>query len=300
MNKKQKSHISISSHDEDNKSFNHLYQKNNKNKIRISLNNDNLEKYLNKLILISLRHKKFLERNDYFYSQLNKKNKIKKVKLKLTPFQKYEKYKNISKKIQQSNSILNSFYPLSNHNKYHNLFTMQNYRYLKKNKTQDNNRFCLTNYHPKNHKNIKIENKEKIFINSVDNNNNLYDIKLRIKKNKYSSFSCDNNNIIKKNNILNINKSNKKLSISNRYKTAYRIFSNRTENNLSIASKKKRSVGVLTSAISTINPLKIINLKSRYNRMFGLPKITNQNKNYQVPLIHMDDSKFLNEITYYK
>ena len=302
MYKKQKSHISISSFEENDNSFNCLNQNsnnNNNNKLATSqMKNKNVSKYLNKLILISLKHKKFLERNDYFYSQLRTKNKMKKVKLKLTPFQQYEKYKNFSKKLQSNNIKINTLRPGDNEYKYklknkqlNNIFTSKNEnenenRFLRKNKTQNNNKFCLTSSHQMYQSNSKIKKKEKIFINSLDIN---LLSEPKIKKNKYSSVSYDT--------YLNINKNNK-MKIINKYKMGLRNLSNKDENSLYEASKTKRSIGILTSA--AFRPLKIINIKSRNNRIFGLPKISVDNKKYQVPLIHMDNSKFLNEITNYK
>lgn len=298
MFKKQKNHISISSFEENDNSFNCLNQnsntKNNNKLVTSHTNNKNISQYLNKLILISLKHKKFLERNDYFYSQLCTKNKMKKVKLKLTPFQQYEQYKNFSKKLQLNNKIINSFRPNDNDYKYrlknkqlNNIFTSKNEnRYLRKNKTQNNNKFCLTSSHQMYQSNSKIKKKEKIYINSLDIN---LLSEPKIKKNKYSSVSYDT--------YLNINKNNK-MKIINKYKMGLRNLSNKDDNSLYEASKTKRSIGILTSA--AFRPLKIINIKSRNNRILGLPKISVDNKKYQVPLIHMDNSKFLNEITNYK
>ena len=278
MIKEQKSHISTSSND--------YNINNNENGIRKSINNNNnLENYLNKLILISLKHKKFLERNDYFYSKLKKQNNNKKLKLKLTPFQKYEKYKINLKKIKLNKNI----YPLNinlvqNNNKIvNNLLTTKNNNKLRKNKTQENNKFCITNYHPNNLNNkIRTRNKTKIYINSIDTLGN----NMKIKKNKYSNISYDNNN------PLNINKNNK-MCQTFRNKTAYKSVTKRIENSLSTASHKKRSIGILTSAI---RPLKIANLKSRNIKLGGLPTIKNEIYNYQIPLIHMDNSNFINEI----
>ncbi len=291
MLKKQKSHISVSSLDGNDNSVNCLYQNSNNsnsnknNKVKIThANNKNVEQYLNKLILISLKHKKFLERNDYFYSQLHKKNKLKKVKLKLTPFQQYEQYKHFSKKLQLNN-ILNSF-PKNNieykkeNRQINNLFTAKNEnRYLKKNRTQTNERFCVTSSHHMYKSRSKVKQNKKIFINSLDIN---FLPEPKIKKNKYSSVSYDTN--------LNTNKSDK-MKIINKYKLGLRQLSNKGDNNLYNASKGKRSIGVLTSA--AFHPLKIINIKSRNNRILGLPKISVDNRKYPVPLINMDSINFL-------
>ena len=75
MDKTLKSHITISSTDSNNSTFNN-FMKNNNDKKK-PLINDNLEKDLKKLILISLKNKKYLEKNDYFFSISNKNNKNK-------------------------------------------------------------------------------------------------------------------------------------------------------------------------------------------------------------------------------
>lgn len=283
--KKQKSHISISSNENNNNSFNRN-KKNSKDKIKQPFNNENIEKYLNKLILISLKHKKFLERHDYFYSQLKRKNNLKKVKLKLTPFQKYEKLKNLSKKIKLNKNFLT----LNTNFKNTNNIILKNYQNLKKNKTE-NNQFCLTNYRPNSlNNNYRVRNRTKIYINSIKTNynNDLYEPKMI--KNKFSFMSYDNNKI----NTMNISKKNKTCQTF-RNKTAYKTISKRLENSLSNIIKSKKKISILTSALN--RPLKIINLKSRNKKRFDLPYIKNDNNTkYNVPLIHMDDSKFLNEI----
>ena len=291
MLKFQKSHISISSNE---------YNEDN-NKRKKSINNINIEKYLNKLILISLKHKKFLERNDYFYSQLKRKNNIKKIKLKLTPFQKYEKYKMLSKKIKTNKNIL-SLNNIKIDKKYmNNLLTTKNSYSPMKNKTLEKNKFCLTNYYP-NHLNNKppIKSKTKIYINSINtntnptkqiniNNNIFFKPNLRIKKNKYSHLSYDNNI----NHTMNIKKDNKINQIF-RYKTAFKSLKKRiASSNLTYAPKNKRSIGIITSAI---RPLRISNLKSRNNNNInGFSNLKNRN-DYLIPLIRIDDSKFINDI----
>ena len=286
MIKNQKSHISISSNECSDNSLDK-----NKNK-KQSLNNKNLEQYLNKLILISLKHKKFLERNDYFYSQLKRQTNIKKVKLKLTPFQKYEKFKMITKKIKLNKS--KNKYPLNTKkypNKINTLLTTKNYNLLK-NKTYDNNCNNLLNPYSNYIINNKpVFNKTKLYINSIDTNNNFYP-NLKIKKNKYSHLSYDNTI-----NTMNVNKD--KMCQTFRYKTAFRPLNKRIESsNIYNISKGKRSVGILTSAV---RPLKIANLKSRNRRMVGLPTIKNYSNKSPIPLICMDDSKFINKImTNYK
>ena len=212
MIKNQKSHISISSNEYSDNSLDK-----NKNK-KQSLNNINLEQYLNKLILISLKHKKFLERNDYFYSQLKRQTNIKKVKLKLTPFQKYEKFKMISKKIKLNKT--KNKYPLNTKkypNKINTLLTTKNYKI--KNKIYENNSNNPVNHYSNSNyiiNNKPIFNKTKLYINSIDTNNNFYP-NLKIKKNKYSHLSYDSTiNAMNKNKnkiILILTSQNEKLSI---------------------------------------------------------------------------------------
>ena len=284
--KKQKSHITISSNENNNNS-NNLNKKSNLDKANQPFKNEILEKYLNKLILISLKHKKFLERHDYFYSQLKKKNNLKKIKLKLTPFQKYEKFKNFTKKIKLKKNLITE----NNHYKNKNNLILKNYKNnnLNKNKTE-NNQFCLTNYQAKSlNNNNRIRNKTRIYINSITNynyNNN----EPKILKNKFSFMSYDNNQM----NSMNINKTNKTCQTF-RNKTAYKKINKRIDSSLSGIIKSKRNLGTLSSAF--IRPLKIINLKSRNIKKFDLPYIKNDiNTKYKIPLIHMDQSKFLNEI----
>ena len=295
MLKFQKSHISISSNE----------CNENDNKRKQLINNGNLEKYLNKLILISLKHKKFLERNDYFYSQLKRKNNIKRIKLKLTPFQKYEKYKMISKKIKTNKNII----PLNNikvEKKYvNNLLTTKNSYTTMKNKTLEKNKFCLTNNFPNTLNNKpRIRCTTKIYSNSINSNSNPTNSKqinitnkylckpnLIIKKNKYSHLSYDIND--NNNYTMNINKDNK-TNQTFRYKTAFKSLTKRIiSSKLAYVTKNKRSIGVITSAM---RPLRIANLKSRNNNIVGFSNLESKNNNFLIPLIHIDDSKFVNDI----
>ena len=293
MIKKQKSHISISSNEYTDNSLDK-----NKNK-KQSLINNNIEQYLYKLILISLKHKKFLERNDYFYSKLKRQTNIKKVKLKLTPFQKYEKFKMISKKIKLNKSKNN--YAFNNkiyQSKINTLLKTNNYNFQKNkahdnnNNNNNNNKIYQVDYHSNYlNNNMQFVNKTKLHINSIDTNSNFYP-NLKIKKNKYSHLSYDNT-------IKTMNANKDKMCQTFRYKTAFRPLKKRIESSsIYNISKSKRSIGILTSAVK---PLRIANLKSRNKRLGGLPNIKNNINKCPIPLICMDDSNFLNKImTNYK
>lgn len=292
MDLKPKSHISISSTDSNKNTFNY-YKK--KGKIENRKNesiNSNIEKELiKKLILISLKNTKYLEKNDYFISKSTKQKPFKKIKLKLTPFQIYEKYKMYSnnKKKHINNSILNS-YPLTNLlSRNNNLITIKNYNIIKKNKS-DLNKLFNTNYaHSYLKRNIKPRNNNRIFISSIDSNkiNKVFKkSNIRIKKNLYLNDSYEYN--FKK----NLDKTNKICQTNNRNKTLY--------NNLYDLSnsKKGKNAGVLTNSVQSI---RIINLKSQKNKILGLNKKKIEKKKINKPLIHINESKFVNKImSFYK
>ena len=291
MDKNQKSHISISSVESNYKTYNDFYKNNNKYN---NVNNNDLD--IKKLILISLKNTKYLERNDYFVSKSNKQKTFKKIKLKLTPFQIYEKYKMYSNKKQKqkqkhiNNSILNS-YPLNNIlSRNNNLITIKNYNIIKKNKS-DLNKVFNTNYtHSYLKCNIKPRNNKRIFISSIDThkvNNVLKTPSIRIKKNLYLNDSYDNN--FKK----NINKSNKICQTNNRNRTFYNNLFNDISN-----SKNGNNVGVLANSVHSI---RIVNLKAQKKKILGVNKNIIENKKIKMPLIHMNESKFVNKImSFYK
>lgn len=287
MDKNQKSHISISSVESNYKTYNNFYKNNNKYN---NVNNNDLD--IKKLILISLKNTKYLERNDYFVSKSNKQKTFKKIKLKLTPFQIYEKYKMYSNKKQKhiNNSILNSS-PLNNIlSRNNNLITIKNYNIIKKNKS-DLNKMFNTNYtHSYLKCNIKPRNNKRIFISSIDThkvNNVLKTPSIRIKKNLYLNDSYDNN--FKK----NINKSNKICQTNNRNRTFYNNLFNDNSN-----SKNGNNVGVLANSVHSI---RIVNLKAQKKKILGFNKNKIENKKIKMPLIHMNESKFVNKImSFYK
>ena len=76
------SHLSVSSNDES------------KETKKIKNNMINVENYIKRMILISMRIKKYLEKHDYFYEEeKRRKFDLKNIKIKPTPFQKYQKFK---------------------------------------------------------------------------------------------------------------------------------------------------------------------------------------------------------------
>ena len=287
MDKTLKSHITISSTDSNNSTFNN-FMKNNNDKKK-PLINDNLEKDLKKLILISLKNKKYLEKNDYFFSISNKNNKnknkknIKQIKLKLTPFQEYEKYKNLSMKRLLSNSELNSSqfnapWPKININ---DLLTIKNCHHLKKSKSDLNQ--CLCNY---NDNNCKKKHRTKFFISSIDNDkiNNIFNSNetINIKRNIKIEDSYDNNYIKEIRDKFYQN--------NNLYKTVNNNIKNTKKRKLPKINKYKRYLGSKTPSFGS---LKLNNIKSKNRNILG---ITDENKKYQIPLVYLNKFQFINEI----
>ena len=280
MEKIQKSHITVSSADSNNSTFNN-FMKNNSTKKKTIIN-DNLEKALKKLILISLKNRKYLEKNDYFFSNSNNKKKnIKKIKLKLTPFQEYEKYKNLSMKRQLSNSTFNSslFNARWAKIKINDLLTVKNYHHLKKSKS-DLNQLSSYNYND----NKKVRNR--FFISSIDNGriNNIFNSKEsnNIKRNIKFYYSYDNNNYNKEFRV-------KLCQTINEFKTI--------DNNLKNAKKRKlpkinKYKGYLVSKTPSFGSIKLNNNKSKYRNILGFK---DENQKYQIPLIDMNKFQFANE-----
>ena len=281
MEKIQKSHITVSSTDSNNSTFNN-FMKNNSTKKKTIIN-DNLEKALKKLILISLKNRKYLEKNDYFFSNSNNKKKnIKKIKLKLTPFQEYEKYKNLSMKRQLSNSTFNSslFNARWAKIKINDLLTVKNYHHLKKSKS-DLNQLSSYNYND----NKKVRNR--FFISSIDNGriNNIFNSKEsnNIKRNIKFYYSYDNNNYNKEFRV-------KLCQTINEFKTI--------DNNLKNAKKRKlpkinKYKGYLVSKTPSFGSIKLNNNKSKYRNIL---RFKDENQKYQIPLIDMNKFQFTNEI----
>ena len=78
----------------------------------------NVEKYIKNMILISIRTKKFFEKHDYFYEEeKRRKFDLKNIKIRPTPFQKYQKLKTkkfliTEKQINNTQRIMTS-YPIN-------------------------------------------------------------------------------------------------------------------------------------------------------------------------------------------
>ena len=202
----------------------------------------------------------------------------------------YSNKKQKQKQKHINNSILNS-YPLNNIlSRNNNLITIKNYNIIKKNKS-DLNKVFNTNYtHSYLKCSIKPRNNKRIFISSIDThkvNNVLKTPSIRIKKNLYLNDSYDNN--FKK----NINKSNKICQTNNRNRTFYNNLFNDNSN-----SKNGNNVGVLANSVHSI---RIVNLKAQKKKILGSNKNKIENKKIKMPLIHMNESKFVNKImSFYK
>jgi len=322
MDLKPKSHISISSTDSNKNTFNY-YKKKGKieNKKNESINSNIEKELIKKLILISLKNKKFLERNDYFFSETKRQKNNKKIKLKLTPFQLYEKFKKLSMKKQLSNKYINSYPGSENHrsrNKINNLLTITNYRQLKKNPTYAKH-LCLTNtntnFNYNNlYRNFKQYNKTKIFISSIDSNKKKYNTFSPYKSNvnirrrmqltdSYDNKLSDNLNLNK--NEINHLSQNIQISQNNQNSYRYRTITNnfylkkkvnlphtnikniKTVNNIKNMknTKSTKSVGVFTT-MSSLG----INFENRNKNFFRFPLIKD-NKKFQIPLICLNKSK---------
>ena len=140
--KRYKSHLTISSDD-----------KNNKEKQKAKQNLSNVEKYITKLILISIRTKKILEKHDYFYkAEKRRKFDLKNLKIRPTTFQKYQRFKNEKfLTLEKQNNDINNYkriltsYPNTNRERKNkinkNLISINHYdlKKLRKNKTHNNN-----------------------------------------------------------------------------------------------------------------------------------------------------------------
>ena len=330
MDLKPKSHISISSTDSNKNTFNY-YKKKGKieNKKNESINSNVEKELIKKLIIISLKNKKFLERNDYFFSETKRQRINKKIKLKLTPFQLYEKFKKFSMKKQLSNKYINSYPGSENHrsrNKINNLLTITNYRKLKKNPTFAKH-LCLTNTNSnfnynKLYRNFRPKNRIKIFISSIDNSKknfntfSPYKSNLNMRRHMQLTDSYDNklsDNLNLYSNI-NINKNEiNQLSQNNQNSYRYRTITNnfylkkkvnlphtnikniKTIKNVKKAKniknmKNTKSVGVFTT-MSSLG----INFENRNKNFFRFPLIKD-NKKFQIPLIYLNKPKFLKDI----
>lgn len=140
--KRYTSHLTISS------------EENNAENKKSKINLIKAEKYIQRLILISIKTKKFLEDNDYFYKRdKRRKFNVKKIKLKPTPFQKYQIFKNTKYLATEKRNTINNnkriltSYPINKRQRMNkintNLITINNFnkKQMKKNKTHNNNQF---------------------------------------------------------------------------------------------------------------------------------------------------------------
>ena len=265
-----KSHLSISSADEN---------KDNKKSENIC---SNVEKYINKLILISLKTKKFFEKNDYFYEEeKRRKFDLKNIKIKLTPFQKYQKLKNkklltTEKQINNSKTILHS-YPINNNrikrNKINpNLFTINstNIKIMRKNKTHQNNQFYQT------HRNFFSKPKKKFLLslNEPTESNTYHTITNKNNNNKFNFRSKSNYqtiNIHKTNKIIQTTELNKKSgdkinSILDQFPILdiFNFKSKINDNLLNFKSKKEKEERKKRNPFLNINRVKFNNILLNY------------------------------------
>ena len=138
------SHLSVSSNDES------------KEAKKIKNNMINVENYIKRMILISMKIKKYLEKHDYFYEEeKRRKFDLKNIKIKPTPFQKYQKFKlkrNITAEKNINNNKRNLISDQFNNNEIvnknkQNLITINNFNFrnMPKNNPDNNNNNLLNN-----------------------------------------------------------------------------------------------------------------------------------------------------------
>jgi len=205
---KYTSHISLTSVD------------NNNEEKKSKGDNNKLEKYIKRLILISMRTKKYYEKHDYFYEEeKRRKFDLKNLKIKLTPFQKYQIYKTkrnltTEKFINNSKRVITSC-PINNQNKKNlfnrNLITINNFniKHMRKNKTHTNNQF----YHT--HNNFFYKPKNILFSkNELTESNDINEIYSKINNNTKSRAKSNYQtiNILRTNKIIQTAESKKKIN----------------------------------------------------------------------------------------
>ena len=252
--KRYKSHLTISSED-----------KNNKERQLAKHNLSNVEKYINKLILISIKTKKLLEKNDYFYEgEKRKKFDLKNIKIKPTPFQKYQRIKTkkfltLEKQNNNHKRILTS-YPITNRerkNKNNNYLISINhfdFKQLRKNKTNNNNQLF---HHT--HKNFFSDLKDQNpFQFQNEQNDNLKTLR---QKSKYQSIS--------------IKKTNKFIQT---------------------AEQNKKSKRKIFSVLDKFPILNIFNRNSKLNENLFVCKSgkRKEEKNFKIHINNFEDVKFNN------
>ena len=193
------SHLTVTSNDESKEG------KNSKN------NMINVEKYIKRMILISMRKKKYFEKHDYFYEEeKRRKFDLKNLKIRPTPFQIYQKLKIknclTAEKLINNNKKILTFNPINNNeillkNK-QNPIIINNLNLKNKNKTKSaksNNQFFRTQlnfFRPQ--KSVLFHPNENT---DLDDNNTMTSPKNNTKFTKYRAKSHYH--------TININKTNK-------------------------------------------------------------------------------------------
>jgi len=227
--KRYTSHLTISSVDKNKEN-----QKNNHNL-------SHLEKYIKKLILISIKTKKILEKNDYFYQEeKRRKFNLKNIKIKPTPFQKYQKFKHkkypTMEKLNNDNKRILTSYPINNRQRMNainpNLIILNDFKInqMRKNKTQTNNQIQFYRTH-----------------------NNFF---FKPKRLLFSPIQTEPNNYNKNNNYFQYLKSKMKY---------HSIKNNRSNKNIQTTEPKKRTKEKIFSALDRFPILNIFNYHSRIN-----------------------------------
>jgi hypothetical protein len=255
--KRYTSHLTISSDD------------NNIEKQKAKNNLSHIEKYIKKLILISIKTKKILEKNDYFYEEeKRKKFNLKNIKIKPTPFQKYQKFKNNKFPILTQNNFNNNnnknkriltSYPINNQQRVikinSNLITISNFniKHLRKNKTHSNNQYQFYRTH-----------------------NNFFFKPKRILTNLNLKTEPNNNNFTIKS------------------KTNYRTIKiNKSNKIIQTAEPKKRKREKIFSALNKFPILNIFNYHSKINnKLFESDKYEKEERKNKIHLDNFAKIKF--------
>ena len=255
--KRYTSHLTISSDD------------NNKESQKAKNNLSHVEKYIKKLILISIKTKKILEKNDYFYEEeKRKKFDLKNIKIKPTPFQKYQKFKNnkypiiLKQNNNKTNKRILTSYPINNHQEMNkinsNLITISNFniKHLRKNKTQSNNQYQFYRTH-----------------------NNFFFKPKRILTH-LNLQTEPNNNILKQDTI--------------KSKTNYRTIKiNKSNKIIQSAEPKKRKREKIFSALNKFPILNIFNYHSKINnKLFENDKYEKEERKNKIHLDNFVKIKF--------
>ena len=267
--KKYKSHISMSSI-ENNK-------ENDEGKDKLL----NTEKYIQRLILISMRTKKILEQNDYFLEKDKRKRfDLKNIKLKPTPFQRYQTIKNKKYAIfEKQNNINNKKRAITsyaiNHNNRMNktnthLLTINNFNFkkpksLRKNKTHNDNQF----YHTHNNFFIKRKN---IAINYTD-------------WNETNNYSYNNNNIYNQ-------LQNKNFRVKSNYCTIHINKNSNKSNKVCQTNDSEKTKNNNNNLLKEFPALNIFNYKSKVYKKDEINRFRKEKRKKNLPYINLDEEKF--------